>query len=220
MFLNKNKKQILFVYYKTIKMQINIFSILYISFRLAPFILVCFFSISSIFNQDLKGLFYLCGLLIASFFAIIIGNSFKSTFETNNDSEDKLYNNVTKTCNILTLTESGPLSLIPLSLIVFLYTFAYIGTIIVKYNLVTQNIPIFIIFPLLIFADIYWIFINDCFKPAAIFVALILGTGIGIGWAFAIDRLKITKLQYFNGLSNKEFCSIPSKQTFKCKPKV
>lgn len=201
-------------------MQINIFSILYISFRLAPFILVCFFSISSIFNQDFKGLIYLIGLLITSFVSIIIGNSAKDIFSPINYPEGEYYNNVTRTCHVLTLSDSGPISKIPLSLIVFCYTFFYIGTIIVKYNLVIQNIPVFIIFPLLIIFDIFWIHSNECFLVASIFASIILGVTGGIGWAYFIDSLKLTKLQYFSGLSNKEFCSVPSKQTFKCKATI
>jgi hypothetical protein len=200
--------------------QINLYSILYISFRLAPFILVSFFSISSILNQDFKGLIYLCGLLLTSFLAIVTGNTLKNYLNAIDYPEDDLYNNVTKTCHLLTLSDNGPISNIPLSLIVFSYTFAYLGTIIFKYNLVNQNIPVFIIFSALILADGYWILSNDCFKPLSLFAALCIGVGSGIAWAYFIDSLKVTKLQYFNGLSNKEFCSVPSKQTFKCKASV
>ena len=45
-------------------MEVNILSISYLFFRLAPFIIVCFFTLNSIFNQDLRGIIYLCGLLI------------------------------------------------------------------------------------------------------------------------------------------------------------
>ena len=195
-------------------LQINLYSILYISFRLAPFILVSFFSISSILNQDYKGLIYLCGLLLTSFIAIITGYTFKNYLNAINYEQSDIYENVTKTCNLLTLSESGPISNIPLSLIVFSYT------IIVKYNLINQNIPLFIIFSLLIATDLYWNVSNDCFKPLSLLASLIVGTCCGIGWAYFIDWTKVTKLQYYNGLSNKEFCSIPSKQTFKCKTRV
>ena len=201
-------------------LQINLYSILYISFRLAPFILVSFFSISSILNQDYKGLIYLCGLLLTSFIAIITGYTFKNYLNAINYDQSDVYQNITKTCNLLTLSESGPISNIPLSLIVFSYTFAYLGTIIVKYNLINQNIPLFIIFSLLIATDLYWNVSNDCFKPLSLLASLIVGTGCGIGWAYFVDWTKVTKLQYYNGLSNKEFCSIPSKQTFKCKTRV
>lgn len=205
------------IIYKSIMLQINLYSILYISFRLAPFILVSFFSISSILNQDYKGFIYLIGLLITSFIAILIGYTFKNYLNAINYSQSDIYENVTKTCHLLTLSDNGPISNIPLSLIVFSYTFAYLGTIILKYKLVNQNIPVFIIFSLLIGADFYWNISNSCFKPLSLLTSLLIGTGCGIAWAYFIDSLKVTKLQYFNGLSNKEFCSVPAKQTFKCK---
>jgi len=45
-------------------MEVNLLSISYLFFRLAPFIIVCFFTMNSLFNQDLRGIVYLCGLLI------------------------------------------------------------------------------------------------------------------------------------------------------------
>jgi hypothetical protein len=45
-------------------MEVNLLSISYLFFRLAPFIIVCFFTLNSLFNQDLRGIIYLCGLLI------------------------------------------------------------------------------------------------------------------------------------------------------------
>lgn len=45
-------------------MEVNLLSISYLFFRLAPFIIVCFFVLNSVFNQDLRGLIYLCGLMI------------------------------------------------------------------------------------------------------------------------------------------------------------
>jgi len=55
-------------------MQLNIVSIFYLFFRLAPFIIVSYFSLQSIFNQDMKGLVFLIGLLITTFLTIFIGN--------------------------------------------------------------------------------------------------------------------------------------------------
>jgi hypothetical protein len=45
-------------------MEVNLLSISYLFFRLAPFIIVCFFTMNSLFNQDLRGIVYLCGLLL------------------------------------------------------------------------------------------------------------------------------------------------------------
>ena len=63
----------------------NISSLLYLSFRLAPFIIVSVFSLTSIIHQDFKGLIYLGGLLFTSVFAIMFGNMFDSYFRKNNE---------------------------------------------------------------------------------------------------------------------------------------
>ena len=56
-------------------MDINLVSIVYLFFRLAPFIIVCFFTLNSIINQDLRGLMYLCGLLLLVFAVFISPNT-------------------------------------------------------------------------------------------------------------------------------------------------
>ena len=195
---------------------LNLISILYISFRLAPFITVSFFSLSSLFNQDLKGLIYLVGLLLATFIAIIFGNSF-SIFERPSLMEDGLYQNVSHVCNLMTLSKSGPMSNLPLSQIVFAYTFGYLFYVIFKYNLIMQNIPVLIIFPVLIITDWFWHASNSCASYLPLFVSTILGGALGVGWAYVIDSTGATKLQYYNLLSSKESCSVPSQQSFSCK---
>ena len=59
--------------------QLNIVSLIYLFFRLAPFIIVSYFALQSLFNQDLKGVIYLVGLLIASVVTILVGNILPST---------------------------------------------------------------------------------------------------------------------------------------------
>lgn len=195
---------------------LNLISILYIAFRLAPFITVSFFSLSSLFNQDLKGLIYLAGLLITSFIAILFGNSF-TVFERPSLAEDGLYQNVSHVCNLMTLSKSGPMSNLPLSQIVFAYTFGYLLYIIIKYNLINQNIPVLIVFPILILADWLWHANNNCAGYLPLFVATIVGGGLGTFWSYIIDTTGVSKLQYYNILSNKESCSVPSQTSFSCK---
>lgn len=194
--------------------ELDLLSILYIAFRLAPFILVSFFSLASIINQDLKGLIYLVGLLMATASAIVLGNTFSFTTPS---QVGTLYEQTTNTCNILTLTTAGPLSKLPLSQVVFAYTFGYLAYIIGKYKLASQNIPTLIIFPALIIADWVWMTTNGCAPAMAVLLATIVGGGIGAGWSALIDSMKLSKYQYFNGLSTKETCSLAAKQSFRCR---
>ena len=147
--------------------------------------------------------------------AIIVGNAGSSHFRINSP-EDPIYNGASNVCNILVLTKSGPLSLLPLSQVVIWYTFLYLGYIIYTYNLISQNYPLLIIFFILSFYDAYWIMTNQCATPTAVVFALLGGACGGYVWAMVIDSFHLTNLQYFNGLSNSETCSVPKKQSFKC----
>ena len=194
-------------------MELNIISILYLFFRLAPFLIVCYFSLQSIFNQDLKGLIYLIGLLCASVITILIGNvlSLKSISSKLTDPIKQLK------CNHLTIGANGPISAFPLSQTVFGFTLAYLSYFISINNLVTQNIPTFVIFPILILADMLWNTANGCSTNAYLLSALIIGGIVGMLWAIIIDSMKIANLTYFSGISNKDVCSKPSKSLYKCR---
>jgi hypothetical protein len=184
---------------------LNIQSLLYLSFRLAPFILVSYFTMSSLFNQDFKGLIYLAGLLLVSFFCILVGNSFPSIFTS--ISADSLSGASDSVCNLMTISNTGPLSNLPLSLVVFT---------IAKFKQENQNIPTLVIFPVIILADIIWQFTNGCANTFALAAALIVSGLLGVAWASIIYSIGNSSLYYLNPLSNKESCSIPSKQNFKC----
>ena len=188
---------------------LNINFILYTAFRLSPFILVSFFSLSSLLNQDVKGIIYLAGLLIACLFAIIVGNMDYFRKPLMGEQNDLI-------CNVLTLTDSGRLSNLPLSMVVFSYTFFYLVDIIAKYNLASQNIPTLIIFPLLIIGEFIWNRSYNCASLAGLVAAFGVGSLMGYIWSAIIRSTGVVQLQYFNGISNAAVCSRPSTQKFKC----
>lgn len=188
---------------------LNINYILYTAFRLSPFIIVSFFTLSSVLNQDLKGVVYLAGLLFTCFISVITGSALNFR-----DIENTPENNAV--CNTLTLTDSGRLSKIPLGMVVFSFTFFYLVDIIIKYNLVMQNIPTLIIFPILIIAEAFWNRKYLCASLIQIGVALMIGIACGFAWAQIIRSSGAVQLQYFNGINNAQSCSRPSKQKFKC----
>ncbi len=189
---------------------LNLQSLLYLSFRLAPFILVSYFTMSSLFNQDFKGLIYLSGLLLVSFFCILVGNSLSGLFGIISDPSDE------NVCNLMTISDSGPLSKLPLSLVVFSYTLGYLLYPIVKFKQENQNIPTLIIFPVIITADLIWQFTNSCATLAATVIAIIIAGLLGVAWGAIIYSIGNSALYYLNPLSNKESCSVSAKQKFKC----
>lgn len=190
---------------------LNLTNIFYTAYRLFPFILVSFFTLSSLLNQDLKGIIYLAGLLIACFLSSVVGNS--NVFDT---TLNKTGDDYSKICNALVLGQDSPFSKLPLSMTVFSYTFFYLIFVIAKYKLANQNVMSIILFIVLIIADWVWNTKFQCSSHERLFAALIIGCGIGLAWGAIIDSTKQVELQYFNGISNKNVCKVSAKQKFRC----
>ena len=190
-------------------MDINFAALGYLFLRLAPFIIVSFFALSSLFNQDFKGIIYLVGLLVSTVLVVSI-ESFLPAFIIEAPSE-KDY-----TCDFLNITSNSPISNLPLGTGVIAYTLGYLLFIIVKYNYVKDNAPTLIFFSALLILEVLWHSQHYCFTLTSILLTILLFAGLGTLISFLIDHLKMTDLQYFNGVSGKEACSRPQKQTFRC----
>jgi hypothetical protein len=190
--------------------ELNLTNIFYTAYRLSPFILVSFFTLSSILNQDIKGIIYLAGLLIACFFSVIVGKA-------------EVFNNSDVTpptiCNSFALTNEGPFSQLPLSMTIFTYTFGYLLYIIGLYGLAKDNITTIILFSLLIISEWTWNIFFTCSSHMRLIGAFLVGSIIGVSWSAIIASTKQVNLQYFNGISNKEVCSLNKNVKFRCKPK-
>lgn len=200
-FIWDKEKYISYVVYKT--MQLTLSSVLYLFFRLSPFILVCFFVLGSVINSELKGFVYLIGLVFAC--------TMSQFFELKAKSADRPL-----ICNSFSI--NGIYDTVnPMSLAVFSYTFFYLVFPIGKYKLAIHNIPTLIMFPLLILGEVFWILSYDCYPASNCAFAIIMAGGIGAGWAAIIDKVKLRGLQYFNVGTNAEVCTKPSKQRFRCK---
>lgn len=195
---------------------LNVQSIMYIGFRLAPFILISFFALSALFNSDIKGIIFLGMLLLNCFITISIGVSLPD------DAIDPAKQNPNMICNSLTLTKGGPLSKLPLNVNIMTFTLAYLAYIIGVNDAAKNNIPTLVVFPIFILYQIYWSWSNGCTSIFYSFASLVLGGGLGALFSYAIDKTGIVELQYFNGIKNQDVCLRPSKATYKCstKPKV
>jgi len=157
----------------------------------------------------LKGIVYLAGLLLVCAAAVVIGN----TVNIDGIESNKLNEQI---CNTLTLSDAGRISRIPLSLVVITYTFFYLVDVIIHYKLIKDNIPTFIIFSVLIMAELFWNRIYGCAGLKTLIIAIFIGIFGGVIWARVIRSTGSIKLQYFSGISNSQVCSRPSKQQFRC----
>ena len=194
-------------------MELNILTLLYLFFRLAPFIIVSYFSLASLFNQDMKGLIYLIGLLFACFSTFLIG---ETGIGFSQITPDNSINDTSGVCNLITIGKTGSFSKLPLGLTILSYTFLYLVYIIVSTNLTVFNIPTLVFFPILILADIFWNISNRCYGTIGIFIALLIGGLCGLVWGVIIQRLNDPSLLFLNVGTNQNICKRPSKQLFKC----
>lgn len=190
-------------------MDLNIVGFGYLFLRLAPFVLASFFTLASIFNQDFKGFIYLVGLLFSSFITML--SSKLPLINKLRRPEDS-----PEICNVLTIGQTDSLSDLPLGQSALAYTFVYLLFSILKHNMVLQNIPTLVFFPLLLTFDFIWNLNNSCYSLFQLLTSLLVGAIVGLLWATVIASSNTPSLMYFSSLSNKEVCSKPSKSTFRC----
>ena len=191
-------------------MDIKLTALFYLFLRLAPFILVSFFALSSVFNSDFKGIVYLIGLLVSLFIATLLeGSIFSKDYFAAPPNRDF-------SCDFLDVTRNSRITNLPVGSGIITYTLGYLLFIIIKYNYTKSNIPTILFLSLLAIADLIWQVNHTCYNPFAILITMVMFAGLGVLWSFLIDRFKLVELQYFNGVSGKESCSRPKKSTFRC----
>lgn len=180
-------------------------------FKLLPFIIVCYFLLYSLFFFDLKGIIYLTGLLISCIVAVTVGKL--SNLETNAPNSD---------CQILFLNNSDnnrPLSPIPLNIISMVFLLSYYFTIIIKHKKFKDNAITAILLLIVVLSYLVWFYLmSNCSNKDStnMGITLLLGIGLGIFWSIFIMETGISELQYFNGISSAEICSMPTKKIYRC----
>jgi len=187
-------------------MDLNLLAFGYLFLRLAPFILVCFFTLSSIFNQDFKGFIYLAGVLLSAVFYMMVSKTFGF----------QRPENYPEVCNFLLLDTSGESFNLPLGTNMLTFTFAYLLHGMNTNGVIQQNSFTFLFFVMLIGLDTLWNKMNSCYSLGQLGLSAALGMFAGSLWGSILTKSKANNLLYFSGLSTKDVCSRPSKQTFKC----
>ena len=173
---------------------------------ISPIMVVFFIVMSSLFNQDLKGLVYLAGLLIASIINLFLMNQIGSTSQTRSPGV------VCELVNIMpgTLFDSPA----PSSVIIA-FTAAYL---IVPMIFNSQMNYIVMAFFLILFGiDGFYKTSVKCSKTSGIILGGLTGIFLGLSWFILFHSTGYDSLLYFNEFqSNNVMCSKPSKQSFKC----
>jgi len=201
-------------------MDINIKSFMYMFLKLCPYILVCFFTISSIFSNDIKGIVYLVGLLGSIGFTIGISKLISEYLPAGSDSTDPI-------CDLLSIGNAN-LSILPIGEIITSFTFFYLLATIIRNDIVTTNIPTIVFFSVLLFAELVVntnlfakVFSSTnqtyCYEWYISIITILFGGGLGWLWSIIVDSTDSDELNYYNKFTNDEKCEKAGKNTYKCK---
>ena len=185
--------------------QYNFSNMLELFSVMSPFLLVFFLIMSSIFNQNLKGLVYLAGLLIAVVINIFLMGQIKSP---------KLPD-AAMSCEFAGLPIlTGYNSPAPTSLVIA-FTIAYL-VLPMKYNN-QMNYVILTALLCLFLLDAITKVNKKCTTGGGSFLGALVGFLLGLMWYTLFHTTGYDSLLYFGELqSNNVVCKRPSKQSFKC----
>ncbi len=172
---------------------------------ISPTLLIFFLFMSSLFNQNLKGLVYLAGILITSIINVLFMNLIGSGRDENEAFSCSIF-------DIPYVTQYN--SPYPSSLIIA-FTIAYL-VLPMKYNK-QMNYGVLAFLLVLLSIDIITKVQNRCTTYAGAILGGLIGFLFGAIWYIIFHATGYDGLLYFDELrSDNVVCSRPTKQTFKC----
>ncbi len=177
---------------------------IYFFSMVGPYVLIGFFILLSIFNTNIKGIFYVIGLIVVLFFSNIVNTMLPAD------------TNITSKAMCSAFGFSSLLNdQLPFGIIVYTYTFIYLFIPMIQ-NFMMNFSLIFSLF-MIIGADILIQFHSGCARFPAIIMSIISAIVIGMGWVILISNIMPSMLYSTDYISDKQVCSMPSEQKFKCK---
>ena len=187
-------------------MQFTLTNIFQFISGISPLLLGFFLVMMSIFNQNLKGLIYLSGVLVASVLNLLIMNMIKSPVSPGRSP----------VCDIVDLPFGMNVYNSPsLSSMFIAFTIAYLA-LPMKYN-GTANYPVLAALLGLFAMDAISKVSNRCTTSVGTLVGGLFGLAFGCGWYALFKATGHDSLLYFDEVdSNNVICNRPSKQQFKC----
>lgn len=174
----------------------SVFRIFYLAFRMGPFLIVLYFLLYSLFNQDYSHLIYLMGVIMACFFGIITGGLWTS----------RIFDKPETVCHPLRLGTGERLSGLPLSTVVYVYTLCYFAVPMFETKTQSGNVLFLTGITLLIFIDLIWLFLFNCSSLFRMVVAGTVGLTVGLSWGEIVYQMGLTT----NYESKDNSCMIPT----------
>ena len=172
---------------------------------LSPILLGFFLVMVSIFNQDVKGLVYLSGVLIASVINIFLMNIIKNNKDPNQ----------AVVCDLISLPFIGAYNSPCTSSMFIAFTIAYL-VLPMQYNN-HMNYAVLISLLLLLGINSTTKVLKKCTTSGGTILGTLVGLVMGAVWYSIFHMSGYDSLLYFYELqSNNVQCSRPSKQSFKC----
>ena len=187
-------------------MEITLPNIFYFISSISPLLLSFFLVMASIFNQNLKGIVYLAGILLATVINTIVLYMIKN--EKTIDAAP--------TCSLVNLPFNMSRYNVPsLNSSLIAFTMAYLIMPMQFSNNMNYSIISFLIG--LFLMDGVNKIINNCTTTTGVILGLLVGGLLGFIWYSIFHATGYDSLLYFNETtSNKVYCDRPKKQTFKC----
>jgi hypothetical protein len=172
---------------------------------ISPTLLVFFMFMSSLFNQNLKGIVYISGLLICSIINIIFMNLVGSSRDENEAFS----------CSMFDIPLVSQYNSPYPSCMIIAFTIAYLA-LPMKYNKQMNYIVLAFLMSLLV-VDILTKVQNKCTTYPGSVMGALVGFIFGTLWYIIFHGLGFDSLLFFDELrSDNVICSRPTKQTFKC----
>ena len=172
---------------------------------ISPTLLIFFLFMASLFNQNLKGLVYIAGILLAS----IINIFFMNIIGSGRNPEEAF------SCSIFDIPHVSRFNSPYPSCLIIAFTVAYL-ILPMKYN-EQMNYPVLAFLLVILGIDIVTKVQNKCTTWAGSILGGLVGFLLGTIWYILFHVTGFDSLLYFDELrSDNVMCSQPSSQTFKC----
>jgi len=172
---------------------------------ISPTLLVFFLFMSSLFNQNLKGLVFISGVLICSILNIMFMNLIGSERDENESFS----------CSVFDIPGVSKFNSPYPSTLIIAFTIAYL-VLPMKYNN-QMNYAVLAFLLILLGIDFLTKVQNKCTTYAGSALGGLVGFLFGAIWYILFHAMGFDSLLYFDELkSDNVICSRPTKQTFKC----
>ena len=172
---------------------------------LAPLLVGSFFVMLSLLNQNVKGIVYLAGAVLATVLNIFVMNQVGSPIAPD----------ASMLCNLVELPYLTKFNSPSPSALFIAFTFAYVF-LPMRYNN-QMNYPVIITLLCLLALDSLSKIKGKCTTAGGSVLGTLLGFVFGALWYTLFHGMGYDSLLYFDEMdSNNVVCSKPSKQTFKC----